>query len=395
MIQESLIKKIFSASSLQRWNDHVKPIELTEIDKQSHKMIIAYTIAKIEEENGEKIDWVRLIEGAFFELIHRIVLTDLRPNVYYRIMEEKKDEINKWVIGELDRHIKNIKNNFKEKFKNYLFDNEYSLKEKKILKVAHFMATEYEFEMIYRFNRFMYGVDKTKKEIEEKKEKYMELSGTKEIMERGEIYNFINLCGQLRLQQRWAQSPRIPKTSVLGHMYFVALLSYLCSIEINACPKRIYNNFFVSLFHDLPEVLTRDIVSPIKMSVEGLDEIIKTYEKKQMEEIIYPLVPDFIKKDLEYFTEEEFENKVIIDGEIKKGITNEEIQKYYNEGKYMPVDGKILKVCDHLAAFIEAKMSISHGIKSEQLEEGVINLYKKYKDKEILGIDFGRIFDYF
>ena len=57
------------------------------------------------------------------------------------------------------------------------------------------------------------------------------------------------------------------------------MLSYLCSLEMQACPKRLINNYYASLFHDLPEVLTRDIVSPVKSSVAGLEEIIKDYEE--------------------------------------------------------------------------------------------------------------------
>jgi putative hydrolase of HD superfamily len=78
------------------------------------------------------------------------------------------------------------------------------------------------------------------------------------------LRNFIDLCGQLRFQLRWSYLHRIPKTSVLGHMLIVAVLSYLFSLEIGACRKRCYNNYFTGLFHDLPEVLTRDIVHPVK-----------------------------------------------------------------------------------------------------------------------------------
>ncbi|KAA0242417.1 MAG: HD domain-containing protein [Candidatus Brocadia sp. AMX2] len=61
---------------------------------------------------------------------------------------------------------------------------------------------------------------------------------------------------------KWSRLHRIPRTSVLGHSLFVAILSYLFSLEIKACARRCVNNYFTGLFHDLPEVLTRDIISP-------------------------------------------------------------------------------------------------------------------------------------
>ncbi len=76
--------------------------------------------------------------------------------------------------------------------------------------------------------------------------------------------SFVDLCGRLRFQVRWGQLYRVPRTSVLGHMLIVAILSYLFSLEIDACPKRGTNNYFTGLFHDLPEVLTKDIISPVK-----------------------------------------------------------------------------------------------------------------------------------
>jgi putative hydrolases of HD superfamily len=38
-------------------------------------------------------------------------------------------------------------------------------------------------------------------------------------------------------------------------------------------------------------VLTRDIISPIKRSIEGLDELIKETNSGQMEDVLLPLLP--------------------------------------------------------------------------------------------------------
>ena len=169
---------------------------------------------------------------------------------------------------------------------------------------------------------------------------------------RKKSFGFIDLCGQLRFQQRWAQSPRVPKTSVLGHMLIVAILSYLCSVEIGACGKRIYNNFFSGLLHDLPEVLTRDIVSPVKQ-MGGLEEIIKEYEIIHLEERILPLVPSSLREKIVYFVEDEFANRIFVDGVVQKDIPDTDMISRFNEDRFSPVDGEIIKACDKLAAFIE------------------------------------------
>ncbi len=76
MITKDLILRIFSAANILRWNDHIRPFDFIELDKHAHKMIIAYIVAKFEEEDGETVDWTNLIEGGIFECFQRIMLTD-------------------------------------------------------------------------------------------------------------------------------------------------------------------------------------------------------------------------------------------------------------------------------------------------------------------------------
>ena len=108
MISEGLIRKIHDAAFIQRWNDHARPIELIELDKQAHKTLIAYVLAKYEEsENNTKINWTYLIEGIIFEFLHRIVLTDIKPTIFHRMMERKGKELNRWVLARLDKEMLN------------------------------------------------------------------------------------------------------------------------------------------------------------------------------------------------------------------------------------------------------------------------------------------------
>lgn len=398
MIGKGIIDKFYEAASIQRWNDHVRPVEMTELDKQAHKMVIAYVLAKFEETGrGAAIDWLSLIEGGIFEFLHRVILTDIKPPVFHRMMRTKGRELNEWVLKQLEEDLAGIKGGFQTKFAAYFFNEnqESNRLERRILKAAHYLATNWEFRIIYNMGPFIYGIEKTKAEIEDQIEDYYDLIGVQKISLGKKSFGFIDLCGQLRFQQRWAQSPRLPKTSVLGHMLVVALLIYLCSMELEICRERVCNNFYAALFHDLPEVLTRDIVSPIKSSVEGLQELIKEYEEIQIEERILPLLPESWHEEIRYLVEDEFENRVIVDGKIIKGVSDVDLNLKYNEARFQAIDGHLLRACDHLAAFIEASLSLKQGIKSYHLEEGKKRLFKLYANAEVSGIDFGRLFNYY
>ena len=395
MIRKELLELLFEAASIQRWNDHIRPDHFSELDKQAHKMVFAYVLAKFEEtDRGAAVDWSALIEGGLFELLHRIILTDIKPPVFHKLMAEKGGQLNRWVLHRLEDKLAALGEDFPGRMERYMARGGHDFLEKKILKAAHYLATNWEFKIIYNLNAGLYGLEETKTSIENQIEEHFDLAGVQKLNLNKKTGNFLDLVGQLRFQQRWAQTPRVPKTSVLGHMLLVALFTYLCSIEMEACPKRIYHNYFAGLFHDLPEVMTRDIVSPVKRSVEGLDAIIKEIEQRQMEERVFPLLPSAWHSEIRYFTENEFQSKIVDNGTVRF-VSSSEIGEKYNQDRYRPLDGEILKACDQLAAHMETYLSITYGIKPVGLVEVNRELADSFKQRQLAGIDFGRIFDYF
>ena len=388
MINPKIIEYIFSSASIQRWNDYPRMVDLVELDKQAHKFIIAYFIAKLEDD----INFTHLIEAGIFEFLRRVVVTDIRPDVFRKALQQKSKEINTWVVGKLKSSIENIENgNFLQKFEEFLNDPNMYKKERFILKAASYLSTKWEFSIVYQTSQFLSDIEEVKKDVDAEIEDYYELIGVRKIALNKKLAKIVDLSGRLRFQKRWAQTPRIPETSVLGHMLTVALFSYFYSLEVKACDKRLQNNFFTALFHDLPEALTRDIISPVKYSVDELSEIIAEYEVAKIEDDILPNVPINIQEEFSYILgiskgiKEEFANKVKIDGNITEV---DDINKY-NLDKYEAIDGLALKQCDKLSAFVEASLSISHGIKSKELISGKKEILKGLKD--INGVDFKQI----
>lgn len=388
MINSKIIEYIFSSASIQRWNDYPRMVDLVELDKQAHKFIIAFFIAKLEKD----INYTHLIEAGIFEFLRRVVVTDIRPDVFRQALQKKEKEINAWVVSKLKSSLEDIdEGNFLNKFEDYLNDPSMYKKERFILKAASYLSTKWEFSIVYQTSQFLSDIDEVKKSVDEELEDYYELIGVRKIALNKKLAKVIDLSGRLRFQARWAQTPRVPQTSVLGHMLTVALFGYFYSLDIKACNKRLQNNFFTALFHDLPEALTRDIISPVKYSVDDLSDIIAEFEIQRMEEDIFPNVPSSILDEFKYLIgihgeqKDEFLDKINKDGieVIKDGLSA------YNMDKYNAIDGLALKQCDKLSAFIEASLSISHGIKSRELLSGKKEIIKGLKT--INGIDFMQI----
>ncbi len=379
-----LIHHFFQAAHMRRWNDHLRPVELIELDKQAHKAVIAWTLAKFEEsEKNVPIDWTAIIEGGMFEFLQRVILTDLKPPVFHRIKRQKGEELQSFVMGEVSR-IEGIDEAMLRRFEDY-FQQECSSVERRVLNAAHYLATDWEFKIIYGANPRMYGIEETKREIGLQIEDHYDLIGVQRILLEKKSFGFIDFCGQLRFQSRWARSPRVPMTSVLGHSMMVALMSFLLSSGMGDCPRRIYNNHYTALFHDLPEVLTKDIISPVKRNIGGLQEIIDGLERELVEEKLLPLLPSRWHGDMRYLLFEPGSDKVRVDGNERR--MEGDIPAKLNNNGSDPRDGTMVKMCDLLSAYLEATVSIKHGMASRTLREGQRDMEERLSSMRPRGID--------
>jgi putative hydrolases of HD superfamily len=395
IISFSLVNELFRAFHIQRWNDRIRPMELIEMDKHAHKMVIAYCLGRYEEQKGNFVDWSKLIKFGIFELLRRIVISDIKSPIYREIKKNKEvfAKLNKYVFNELKSKIHNetIINEIQE----YLLAEEEDSLAVQILNAAHIYASYWEFQIIKLSNPRSYQNKIIEQKLLEDISTFEGLDGINRLLSNHNIINFIDLCSQLRFQIRWAQTPRVPKTSVLGHEMMVAVCSYFFTRDIPHCDKRIYNNFFGGLFHDLPEAVTRDIISPVKKSSEDLDLLIKNLERSLAEQEIFPLLDDFMIDEIKYFTQEEFSNKICLHGTNKSGLSFEEINSNYNSDEFLPFDGKIIRAADHLSAFLEAWNSCNYGICSVELIEAAEKIRENYRIVEFGEIRFNELYDQF
>jgi putative hydrolase of HD superfamily len=353
-------------------------------------MMIAYCLAKYEEAAGKDFSWNDIIKGGIFELIRRNVISDIQSPVFKEISKNKDlvKKLNYMIYKEVEGKFAN--QTIRDEFHSYMTEEDYLHPySRRILEAAHIYSTYYEFLIVRHANPEGYKIDYIHKELVNEVEKYQDLIGINNILTKQKIKNFVDLTGELRYQVRWGHLPRIPSTSVLGHTMLVACLSYFLTKQIgNATPRRIYNNFWGGLFHDLPEVVTRDIIKPVKLSVPGMQEEIKRIEELLTEKEIFPQLEAEWVDEMKFYVQNEFSAK-INNGTI---VEQDEINEKYNSEKYNPYDGKLLKVADDFAAFLEAQNSINFGIRSRELEEAAKSISRKYEDKVVAGVPVYQLF---
>lgn len=400
-MEKNLILKIFEGFSIQRWNDLIRPFELVEMDKAGEKMVLAYIIGKFEENKGNKIDWHWIIYASLFDLLRKIALCDIKAPVQQMLKKEFPEEylrLNEWVLSQYSNLMD--KKLFSE-FSDYVYaksgttTNPDELKKTvRVYEAAHKFATIRELEMISVVNEKERLAD-IKTELEEQIQPYLEFEGLQKLMTHQKAFRFLLKIEQLRFQTRWNQTPRVPATSVLGHCFYVAIMTLLLGRESypNMCRQRVINNFFSALFHDLPESVTRDIISPVKQATDDLPNIVKKIENEIVSKELVPLMEDFFVNQVIYFTTDEFSNRIQDKSGKIQIVSYEELNEKYNNDKFQPVDGKLVRICDHLSALMEANISIKHGITSEHLEVGLDATVNHYEKNQVInGINVNDFF---
>ena len=402
MISQKFALKIFEAFSIERWNDMIRPFDMVEMDKSAERMVLAYIIGKYEENNKNKIDWHWMMYASLFDLLKKIALCDIKSPVQRRIKTEYPQEsvkLNEWVISQYEEFIDD--KDLMQLFSDYMLGKFVPNTEitERVYRAAHKFSTKREFDMLSVVNEKERLV-KIEKEINEDLQPYLDLTGLQLLFTKQKPYDFLMIVEQLRFQTRWNQTPRVPKTSVLGHCFFVAIFTLLLGRDqkVEFCQKREYNNYFSALFHDLPESVTRDIISPVKKATRELPAIVKNLEDEIVKSELVPLMEDFYASELLYFTSDEFDNRICLDEGFLNvnNVAFEQLNSDFNTDKYNPVDGNLVRCSDHVAAFIEADVSIRHGITSIHLAEGKKNIQKLYpKGKIISGFAIGDFFDGF
>ncbi len=401
-MKTDLALRLFEGFSIQRWTDLIRPFELVEMDKAAEKMVLAYIIGKYEENKGQKIDWHWMIYASLFDLLKKISLCDIKAPVQQMLKKEFPQEymrLNEWVLNQYKQIIDDEK--LFSEFTIYIgrATGTFSVPEElkhtiHVYNAAHKYSTIRELEMLSVVNE-QERLSNIKTELETEIQPYLDLEGLQKLITHQKSFDFLLKIEQLRFQTRWNQTPRVPGTSVLGHCFYVAVLTLLLGRDSNPkmCKERVVNNFFSALFHDLPESVTRDIISPVKQATDDLPNIVKKIEDEIVNKELVPLMENFFVDELIYFTSDEFSNRIINDNDNVLQVSWEELNERFNFAQFMPVDGRLVRICDHFSALMEADISIKHGITSTHLQSGRESILTHYASGEIInGIDVNDFF---
>ncbi|MCL2045328.1 MAG: HD domain-containing protein [Oscillospiraceae bacterium] len=435
MITYALAAKLFEGFSILRWNDRLRPVELLEIDHHALKSMLTYFLGQIAQQQDASIDWRKIVDYSIMEMLGKISTSDIQSAVRKRL----KGEIafNNLILNDWSKPSLKMNASVMEGLKNYINDENYDSIENMIVRFCHKYVTSREFEIIEKFSLkddiikpIEIEIDKDMKESTH--EAFVKEAAELRSMSKSSwLPSIMGIISRLRYQIRWSQTPRIPETSVLGHSMYCATLAYFVSIEANLDDHRVVNNFYAALFHDLPEALSRDIISPVKKADEAIEKLIAEIEKEFCENEIMSIIPTawqghfrFITGQLysesnilpyeiladgnelsyeisqnEFLSRGEFSNRVLLEngkyiivpwGDDLTVPYFETMEEYMDEAG---IDGKLVKACDNISAYMEARMSLQHGIRSAHLDNGVSNTLAACNGQRVYSLSLDDFFE--
>lgn len=378
ILNKSLAEHIFEAFSIQRWNDRIRVIDLTEMDKNAYKMMLSYFIGKHYESQHSYLDWQSIVDRGVYDLLIRISTSDIKAGLHGKLREQK-DVYNNAVSKLLDDDLldKLPNSSFLQNAKSYISNNHAGslTNEDLILRLSHNLAVRREYEIIMSnpFNCSLPDHQSTLESLDREVAYYADKLGMNDFIKSEKFNKIMFAIDKLRFQIRWSQTQRIPQTNVLGHSFYVALLCYFSTRDILTGAMRLRNNFFSALMHDFLESYTRDVINPIKMSSNYFNDQIAAAEKDALEQDLIPLLEESFKDHFLFLIQDEFKNRKL--GE--NGVSDIDYDTGEEHG-YEYADGSIVKACDSLAALIEAHQSIELGISSRHLEGAITKVYASF-----------------
>lgn len=145
-------------------------------------------------------------------------------------------------------------------------------------------------------------------------------------------FGFLALALRQRLINRWSLMHCQQRESVLEHSAVVAMLAMLAGEIALSRGNKVDIGVMMShaIVHDVSEVLTGDVVTPVKKATKTLHQEFSALEQAAEEKLLYTL-PDRLR---------------------------ERVQGHFNPGGY---EQRLVKGCDVYAAYLKCRLEVSAG----------------------------------
>jgi putative hydrolases of HD superfamily len=374
MKQDNLIAALKSMLTLQRWN--LQPRIETWVEAENAAMVthLAYAVGKHQGLTPEVL--IHLLFRTLLKSLNKHYMSDISFMVKEKLKKEHGEVWREFVDKNSTKTAKLFPRSMAGFLKNYLTDegNYCDSAADKVLGPASYIDTNTmgTLENIARCCQYKAAIWECENNIKVYTDAYTVLKNNTEVYLGDKNFStykenikefdkyFRQICS-LKSLRRWNTINRFVSSSVLGHTYIVSLLALVLSLlskptDYLFCYKAVLRG----LFHDVPESMTGDIITPVK---KGL-----------LENTVRKIEGDFkqaFKNDAPPGVRGEIDTYHLLDDEEIEDVTSA---------------GSLVKDCDHLALIIECLCEKSAGIESSVIVESYYENYQELSRSQWLPV---------
>ena len=371
-MRDTLVSALSTLSSLQRWNFLPRVETWVESENIAYMAHMGYAIAKTSlgfNEEQISILLTRILLKSFnkhylsdIPVHSREILKNLDDG---KIWEELVKEAAHKTSKLFPRSKKVSLNYYKYLSHNGEYYQDITLKEKieELVKYLQYKTAYEECSINSQIYKNYY--EEIIKEIENKINKL----NSRETFEEGYkiLENYFYIIKKLKYIRRWNRINRLIESSVLTHTFIVSFLvmffSDLSENEIKENNEE--KNFRLkailkAMFHDVPESLSGDLISPVKQALEKISpNAWKKVEKDLIEKQIIKKASEAIKQD--------FDTYKLLDE--------------LNDKDPYSIDS-LVKYCDKLALVIECVFEKNRGMMADEMTIAFHNYINDLQNSE-------------
>jgi putative hydrolase of HD superfamily len=185
------------------------------------------------------------------------------------------------------------------------------------------------------------------------------LPSLQELLQDKNLESYLAHVYRLSFSMRWNQYNRRTPISVMSHKVIVAYLSYIIGMigNQNGEANDIEEMMLRAIYHDVPEVITGDIITPTKRAVPGFIELLEKVEKTMLDDYLFDYISPEYKDFIAPYMLEPFDDEL----------------------------GKKVKYADILSAFLEAKIEKNHNYLFAEKYQYLLSQIEKIDN---IGLDF-------
>ncbi|EKE27461.1 MAG: hypothetical protein ACD_3C00205G0014 [uncultured bacterium (gcode 4)] len=302
MIWNLLKLMLTSWLSMKRWNNYPRIESVSLLDNLWFSLHTALFLAHLEESEWKTVDKEFIIKRMLFNSFKRLILSDINSWTRDYIWKQDRD-ILLTIENKAIKYILSLEwpDYMRDDIRETLYNEDKALElriisaSKKYAWYRECMVNERVFPDIYDIS-----LQNIKISLEEK---WKELQSLKTLLQNDNYNKYLSQIRRLTHSMRWNQHNRIYPISVMSHLVVITFITYvMTSIEKHHWKDfDMLDNLMRAIYHDIPESITWDIITPTKKAAPWFSEVLEKVEINMMNDyFFYYISPEYKEEIFDY-----------------------------------------------------------------------------------------------